>query len=166
MKYELLDRSEGSINPRPYLDDLLVIASELPPGARAFATDVAHFDYTKFRVPAVDLPEGTALCTKDLLMSAARLLDGPGSITLELEFVFPGHDVGVVDLRLNYEGVCELLVQELQEIRDPGVLLGSTRLGRWLVDEITPSTRGARHEIAFEDGDLVVDCTDFVARWR
>jgi hypothetical protein len=67
------DRGEPFIDPRGYLDRLPELAGALPPGARAFATDPAHYDFSGGR------------CVKDLTLR--HQVSDPEEDLFELRFV-------------------------------------------------------------------------------
>ncbi|MEV5843613.1 hypothetical protein AB0M32_16790 [Streptomyces sp. NPDC051985] len=54
----------GVLDPARYLDHLPSISGDLPPGARAFATDADHYDFRSRR------------CVKDLMLRAVRGASG------------------------------------------------------------------------------------------
>ncbi|MER7837277.1 hypothetical protein ABTY98_15550 [Streptomyces sp. NPDC096040] len=135
------------IDPSPYLARLPEFAGDLPPGARAFATDPGHYDLGGHR------------CVKDL-----RPLDMRRTAPDDIEIRFrPNrfhhnrveHDE---DLVVRYSGVSRFQ-------RD---ILGAcdlTSLGEVILDEILPYPGGCTHELACRPGTLVVACRDLVAEW-
>lgn len=75
MEYVIVDAQvgdgAGALDPSPYLSCLPSISGDLPPGARAFATDTDHYDFHSRR------------CVKDLTLRAVR---GDGGEQAEAEF--------------------------------------------------------------------------------
>ncbi|WP_261993194.1 hypothetical protein [Streptomyces sp. adm13(2018)] len=132
----------GVLDPAPYLDHLPSISGELPPGARAFATDPDHYDFRGKR------------CVKDLTLRAVR---GVGGAEMEIEFQHNcwKHDQ---DLLIRYTGVSGFVVVPEDENR-------VTELGTVLLDEVLPHPDGCSHEIACWEGTLTVVCVDLRASW-
>ncbi|WP_458246939.1 hypothetical protein [Streptomyces sp. MAI_2237] len=132
----------GVLDPGFYLSRLPSIAGDLPPGARAFATDADHFDFRSKR------------CVKDLTLRAVR---GAGGTEMELEFQHNcwKHDR---DLLLRYTGVSRFAAGPVDADagRDFGVVI---------LDEILPHRDGCGHEIACREGTLIVVCRDLQAIW-
>lgn len=62
-----------SHDPTPYLAELPRLRELLPPGARAFACDAAHYDF------------GSVRCVKDLKFGHLRLVDHT-HLSLEIRF--------------------------------------------------------------------------------
>ena len=146
MRYVELTGGEGEeavfIDPRPYLAQLPALANELPPGARAFATDSAHYDF------------GGKRCVKDLRPTQVRrTADG------DLEILFRHncfkHDE---DLLVRYTGVSRFQ-SDVLGVCDPA------SLGDVILDEILPHPGGCTHELACRPGTLVVACQDLEAEW-
>lgn len=139
-----IDGMAGVISPTEYLARLPVLADALPPGARAFATDPDHYDFSGKR------------CVKDLDLERVRNISADGS---EIELGFRHncwkHDE---DLVIRYSGVSGCI------IRSPG---GSDpkNLRTVILDEILPHEHGCVHEIAFRPGTLTVVCRDLTAVW-
>jgi hypothetical protein len=165
VEFVVWDSDTGRFDPGPYLARLIDIAPLLPPGAAAFATEAAHYDYYAFRV-ADDVAPGRAYCTKDLHLlgwSATNTTDG---MVVTARFAFPGprrNGGSESDLVVTYDSVIAFAV----DATDPrnGVLLGSSRLGRWMIDETVAAPSGAIHRIAFENGYLTMTCADLSAEW-
>jgi hypothetical protein len=106
MRYAIWERNEDRhvLDPGSYVEWLKHHADELPPGARAFATSATHYNYHAYKTRGEDLPPGSALCTKDLLLRSAELLPEE-DLYVELRFLFPGFEldeVGKFDLVLRY----------------------------------------------------------------
>ncbi|MFF7840906.1 hypothetical protein ACFZC6_19070 [Streptomyces ossamyceticus] len=145
MEYVDLDARTGDLSgvldPTSYLDHLPSIAGELPPGARAFATDPAHYDFRGLR------------CVKDLELRHLRVTGTDGD-ALEARFLHNcwKHDA---DLVIRYTGVA----------RWTTTTPAAEDLSTLILDEVLPHPRGCRHEAAFRDGTLTVVCRDLDAVW-
>lgn len=146
MRYVNLDGQVGDLagilDPARYLSHLPSISGDLPPGARAFATDTDHYDFHSRR------------CVKDLTLRAVR---GAGGEEMEVEFQHNcwKHDQ---DLLIRYTGVSSLIADSADEER-------GTDLGTVMLDEILPHRDGCSHEIACWDGTLTLVCRDLQATW-
>ncbi|MFF9502297.1 hypothetical protein [Streptomyces sp. NPDC014656] len=146
MEYVDLDAQVGDLSgvldPARYLSRLPSISGDLPPGARAFATDADHYDFRSRR------------CVKDLTLRAVR---GAGGEETEVEFRHNcwKHDQ---DLLIRYVGVSSFIIDPADEDR-------GTDLGTVILDEILPHGDGCSHEITCWDGTLLVVCRDFQATW-
>ncbi|MFF0385215.1 hypothetical protein [Streptomyces sp. NPDC004286] len=146
MKYVEL-RGGGSeepvlADPRPYLARLPGIAAGLPPGARAFATDPAHYDPDAKR------------CVRDLLPTRVnRTADG--DVEIRFRHNCFRHEE---DLLVRYTGVSRFQ-SDVLDVCDPA------SLGDVILDEILPLPGGCTHEVACRPGRLVVACRDLVAEW-
>jgi hypothetical protein len=162
MEFVRFDRESGDWDHRPLLAALPTIGAALPPGALAFVSDPAHFDFRRYRIGEDVLPERTPLCPKDLLLVGVDLSSIGSGATLQARFTFPGYPFDRIDLLLRYEGVRHFVFEDLQEVSAPGLV----RLGRWIVDEVVPIGAGVRHRIEFEDGALTIDSSDLESRWR
>ena len=145
MRYVDLDGRDGDvtgiIDPRPYLAQLPTLARQLPPGARAFATDPGHYDFYAKR------------CVKDLKPQGVRRSDEE----IEIRFrhnCFKQDE----DLLVRYTGVSRFQVDGL----DAGDV---SALGAVILDEVLPHADGCTHEIACRPGTLVVVCRDLVVEW-
>ncbi|MFE1308305.1 hypothetical protein [Streptomyces sp. NPDC058755] len=146
MRYvELTDGEDGYpgfIDPRPYLDRLPALAAELPPGARAFATDPGHYDF------------GGKRCVKDLRPERVRR-SGDGDVEIRFRHNCFKHDE---DLLVRYRGVSRFQ-SDVLGVCDPA------SLGDVILDEILPHPGGCTHELACRPGTLVVACRDLEAEW-
>lgn len=146
MEYVNLDAQVGDLSgvldPSRYLEQLPSICGDLPPGARAFATDTDHYDFRSSR------------CVKDLTLRAVRGADGE---EMEVEFQHNcwkhSHD-----LLIRYAGVSSFIIDPVEE--DQG-----TDLGAVMLDEILPYRGGCSHEIACWGGTLTIVCRDLQAIW-
>ncbi|MFI8205344.1 hypothetical protein [Streptomyces sp. NPDC085937] len=134
----------GFLDPARYLSSLPSIAGDLPPGARAFATDPDHYDFRSRR------------CVKDLIIHAVR---GAGTEEVEIEFRHNcwKHDQ---DLVIRYAEVSSFLIESAAADQARGPELGAVML-----DEILPHEDGCAHEIACWDGTLTIVCRDLRATW-
>lgn len=139
MEHVIVRFDEGGTysDPEPYLELLPTLAPQLPPGARAFATDPEHYDFFGKR------------CVKDLKPAELRA-DGD-QLVLELRHNCWKHDA---DLVLRYTGVAEHSVDPSGELPREVFL-----------DELLPHERGVRHEIVCLTGDIVVIAADVTAEW-
>ncbi|AQT70683.1 MULTISPECIES: hypothetical protein [Streptomyces] len=146
MEYVNLDAQVGDLSevldPARYLSHLSSISDDLPPGARAFATDTDHYDFRSRR------------CVKDLTLRAVR---GAGGEEMEVEFQHNcwKHDQ---DLLIRYVGVSSFIL-------DPADGDRGTDLRTVILDEILPHRDGCSHEIACWDGTLTLVCRDLQATW-
>lgn len=132
----------GILDPARCLNHLPSTSGDLPPGARAFATDTDHYDFRSRR------------CVKDLTLRAVR---GAGGEEMEVEFQHNGwkHDQ---DLLIRYVGVSGFVIDPVDEGR-------GTDLGAVILDEILPHRDGCSHEIACWDGTFTLVCRDLQATW-
>ncbi|MEU1178856.1 hypothetical protein ABZ464_14625 [Streptomyces sp. NPDC005820] len=146
MRYVDLDGEVGGltgvIDPRPYLERLPELAEQLPPGARAFATDPAHYTFSGKR------------CVKDLKPGEARRT-GDGDIEIHFGHNCWKHDE---DLVVRYRGVSRFQAGILD-------VCALDDLGDVILDEILPHPEGCTHEIACRPGTLMVVCRDLEAEW-
>lgn len=63
------------LDPAPYLDVLPELLPQLPPGARAYASDPGHYDFASLR------------CVKDLRIESMVLREaGRTQVSIEIEF--------------------------------------------------------------------------------
>ncbi|MFI1658853.1 hypothetical protein ACH4ZU_28690 [Streptomyces sp. NPDC020472] len=131
----------GVLDPAGYLRHLPSISGDLPPGARAFATDGDHYDFRSGR------------CAKDLTLQAVRSV-GDEEVEIEFRHNCWKHDQ---DLVIRYTGVSSLVV-DLADATGTG-------LGTVILDEILPHEGGCSHEIACWEGTLALVCRDLRATW-
>jgi hypothetical protein len=163
MEFVEFNRETGEWDHRPLLDALSMISVALPPGARAFVSDPAHFDFRRYRVGEEELPNGTPLCPKDLLLMGVGLsCPGLGAI-IEARYTYPGYPIDRPDLLIRYTGVRQFTFEDLSGV---GSAPGGARLGRWIVDEVVPIAGGVRHRIEFEDGALTIESSELEGHWR
>ncbi|MGV9403351.1 hypothetical protein [Streptomyces sp. NPDC003667] len=146
MRYVELGGGEGEetglADPRFCLERLPALAEELPPVARAFATDPGHYDL------------GGRRCVRDLLPSRARR---HGGVDVEIRF---RHN--------RFERDEDLLVRCTGVSRFQSDVLGGcdpASLGEVILDEVLPHPVGCTHEPARWPGTLVVACRNLVAEW-
>lgn len=149
MKYvraEFTDSGTHS-DPRAYLERLPTLASSLPAGARAFATDPEHYNYWGRR------------CVKDLKPQrlAAGESDGNPWLELELKHNCWKHED---DLTIRYFGVQKMTLEP------PGAAAEVADLGDVMLDEILPAADGCTHELSCLAGSLVIACEDLTATWK
>jgi hypothetical protein len=144
VKYVDLDGRSGEvtgiIDLGPYLARLPELADQLPPGARAFATDPGHYALSGSR------------CVKDLRPREVRRTADDG-IELHFRHSCWKHDE---DLVVRYTGVSRFQTD----------VLGAcdvTALADVILDELLPHPDGCTHEIACRPGTLVVACRDLAA---
>ncbi|WP_406199962.1 hypothetical protein OG331_24785 [Streptomyces sp. NBC_01017] len=133
--------SVGVIDPTAYPARLSELADDLPSGARAFATDPGHYDFSGRR------------CVKDLTPHEVRRVGDRAE--LRLRHHCGKHDE---DLVVRYEGVSRFHV-DTAEVCDVRIL------GEVVLDEVLPHAEGCSHEISCRTGTLVVVCRDLVAGW-
>jgi len=130
-----------------YLAELPALRDALPPGARAFAFDPAHYS----------MGHGNARCVKDLELAGIHLAtDKSGGLVLEFAPNRWKHDSG---LRISYSGVRSFSVDYDHSI--DWMLVDTV-----LLDEILPDEDGGCvHEIALTDASIRVRCQDLEAVW-
>ncbi|WP_217708208.1 hypothetical protein [Nonomuraea rhodomycinica] len=132
-----------ALDPGPYLAALPTLSADLPEGARSFATDPEHYDFSGRR------------CVKDLsLASLAFIRDGDDqSIELTFRHNCWKHEE---DLTIRYEAVTQY------EIALPSDGIGDAIV---MLDEILPHPSGCHHEIGFLSGTITVTSRDLTASW-
>ncbi|MEU4699326.1 hypothetical protein [Nonomuraea dietziae] len=128
-----------SLDPQPYLEVLPGLAGGMPAGAREFATEPGHYDFSKSR------------CVKDLALEGIEFGESD-SLTLRFRHNCWKHEE---DLIIGYIGVTDYHVS---------VELDGGR-SRLLFDEVLPDSGGCRHELVFRDGTIAITCGDLVATW-
>ncbi|GAA1937102.1 hypothetical protein [Kitasatospora viridis] len=150
MRYVNLNATSGAltgiISPTDYLHQLPSFADALPPGARSFATDKAHYDFYSGR------------CVKDLTLELVQFTepDGDGDeIVARFRHNCWKHEE---DLVIHYLGVSAFDV-------DTPAGPDWTHLDTVILDELLPHAHGCTHEIAFRPGTLTVTCRDLTAVW-
>lgn len=131
------------LDPRGYVEILPKLAPRIPPGAREYVSDPAHYDFVAPR------------CVKDLRFGSLKVDDALGSATLSLLPNDSKHDVGLV---IRYREVESL---EMRRTRNPGV----GWIGSVLLDEVLPLQVGVAHELALTGGEIRIAAADFVATW-
>ncbi|MFI2363008.1 hypothetical protein [Promicromonospora sp. NPDC019610] len=145
MRYVTMESSDGGTTTdiRPYLEWLSKLADELPPGARSFALDPEHYDFS----------HGWSPRSASFDRMSTRSTDDGVEVTLVLaawggappEFVVRYHGVSHVEM--------------------DGVHGGRPRSGL-LVDELLPHADGVSHELEFTDRTITVVARDLTAGWR
>lgn len=134
------------IDPSAYLDQLPAMQGDLPPGAWSFASDPDHYNFYSPR------------CVKDLTIGSISLVDtGEISLMVHLQPNDWKHETG---LELSYENVASMSIETADTAP-----LGTERLGSLILDEVLPVRQGARHELAFTGGNLLIVSADLVATW-
>ncbi|MFD9477597.1 hypothetical protein [Streptomyces nojiriensis] len=136
----------GVLSPARYLEQLPSLADGLPAGARDFATDPEHYDFSGRR------------CVKDLEIQHVR---GAGADDRQMEIRFRHncwkHDE---DLVIRYTGVSRFDAGSAEDGDGDWAELGTV-----ILDEVLPHRNGCSHEIALWNGSLAVVCRDLVATW-
>ncbi len=128
---------------RPYLEWLDAHADELPPGARAFALDPEHYDFSHEWCPR----------SASFDRMSTRYTDDGVVVTL----VLAAWGGAPPEFVLRYEGVSHV---ELDG--DHG---GFPRSGL-LIDELLPHADGVSHELVLGGGTITVVARDLTAGWR
>ncbi|QES40284.1 hypothetical protein DEJ49_04175 [Streptomyces venezuelae] len=132
---------------RDYLAALPDFRDELPEGARAFASEAGHYDYSSER------------CIKDLELSDICLptatMGGPGTASISFRSNQWKHTVG---LRIEYTGVTHFSV-------DYEASIDWMEAITVLLDETLPHEDGIVHEIELTDATIKVRCADLKAVW-
>lgn len=149
MKYVRLSDPdfEMLIDPQPYLAALPALQSDLPTGARAFATDPDHYNFYSDR------------CVKDLKLYEVDYADDGTAIKIEFRLRFNALNA-VDELLITYAGLRSLTWETVDD--NP---IGPTRLGDLILDEILPHEQGVSHEWVFRGGSISVTAADLTARW-
>jgi hypothetical protein len=140
------------LDPERYLNALPEIASDLPEGAREFATDPMHSDFFGNR------------CVKDLHVASVSLsegVDSPATLQIVLKANPWKHEE---DLYINYRGPICLNVSVASTSGDFDV--AGSYLGDVQLDEIMPAEGGCTQEIKTVNGSIFVLCRDLVAEWK
>ena len=145
MKYVSIE--DGVLSAEAYLAALPELAEELPPGARAFATDPAHYDFYSRR------------CVKDLTLGPITHEIEWEAVDVQIVLASSGlkHDEWLV---IRYSDVSSLALDVAPPSEDHGARFDSLAL-----DEILPDPYGCSHEIAFWDSSVRVVCRDLTAEW-
>jgi hypothetical protein len=142
-----------SLDPNPYLDHLEKVADELPPGARAYATDPHHYDFFSER------------CVKDLKLASMSVVDSMGTVTVDALFEF--NEIAPERLHIRYVDVVDLRIGASAEWEHQYPPVMSTRrLGDVQLDEFLPHRSGCSHEIQLITGTIHVVCRDLTAEWK
>ena len=141
------------IDPNGYLDVLPGLLPQMPPGARAFASDESHYDFNSVR------------CVKDLTVNSVSFREaGHGRMGLLIEFG-PNefkHDAGLV---LTYSDVTSFTLTTDGFHERDRVWPVTTSLGTVQLDEVLPLPGGCSHEWKTHRGRLYVECADLHAEW-
>lgn len=133
----------GGIDPGNYLKALPVLAPQLPAGAREFAADPEHYDFSSCH------------CVKDLAVSQIRFSEDEAAVEIGLRHDCWKHED---DLVICYHGV-----RELTTAFSCGDIPIADR--QVILDEILPHEHGCSHEIACRSGSVTVVCRDLTATW-
>ncbi|MGW1867503.1 hypothetical protein ACWCPS_18270 [Streptomyces mauvecolor] len=127
-----------------YLAELPRIQEELPPGARAFASDAGHYSM------------GSSRCVKDLELAGIHVVtDKSGTLTLEFTGNQWKHEAG---LSIRYAKVSHFSIDYEHSV-------DWMQADTVLLDEILPDNGGCIHEIALTDAAITVRCEDLDAVW-
>jgi hypothetical protein len=146
------DWSSNVLDPEPYLRALPTLLSRLPEGARTFASDGDHYDFTSTR------------CVKDLKIGSIGLREvGHAQLGLIVDFEANRfkHDARLV---IRYDDVTRFDVQ-VASLDEGRIWPESRRLGDLQLDEILPTPSGCSHEVRMTGGVMVVECRDLRAKW-
>lgn len=152
--FSVVDPAPANIlDPDPYLRELPELQVQLPPGARIFATNPDHYDFSSPR------------SVKDLKLESLVVREmGSAQIGVEVSFA-PNrfkHSAGLV---IRYEGVVGITVDVDQIAEGRRIWPDTRRLGDVQLDEIRPADAGCTHEVKMTGGTLLVTCRDLVAKW-
>ena len=143
VRYIRLDDGQGEsfLDPREYVARLPELGPRLPPGAREFATDPRHYDFSGRR------------CVKDLKLQAASP-HGVDDFELRFKHNCFKHEE---DLTITYRGLRGIQMDvDTEADIEPFALA---------LDEVLPDPAGCRHEIAFWGGTIFVLAQDLIATW-
>lgn len=132
------------LDPRPYLELLPEIIDALPPGARAFAKNVEHYEFN------------SGQCIKDLRFSSMAVDDATRRVSVKFAPHPFKHATG---LEITYTDVTSLSVD--REGAD-----GIGWLGTLLLDKVLPVDEGVSHEVKLSCGSIRVISSDLEARWQ
>jgi hypothetical protein len=134
---------------RPYEEHLPEFVDELPEGARKFATDPGHYDFSSPR------------CVKDLLIDRIAYTDDYATVDIEIGLRFdPDPGPKPLPLTIKYHDVRSFSM-DVGERQPAGV-----RFGDLALDEILPHEHGVSHELAFHAGTITVIAKDLTATWH
>ncbi|MFG2482899.1 hypothetical protein ACGFSI_09070 [Streptomyces virginiae] len=148
MKYVVVEQQgRGTYwhNPRAYLAALPEVAPALPPGARAFATDPEHYDFSAAR------------CVKDLRPLALPPADAAPE-RFEIRFAWSGGQEEVLAIR--YSGVSGVEITD-----DDGGDVELSDHNSVRLDEVLPHEAGCSHELRLTSATVRILCADLVAEW-
>jgi len=135
-----------AIDANTYLESLPQLAPSLPAGARAFATDLGHYDFFGPR------------CVKDLKFGDLTFDNAEEETIVVITFRHNcwKHEE---DLTVRYTGVHDVSanvdMRSHWRRMQPEVIL----------DEILPHPHGCSHEIAMHGGSIFITCRDLTADW-
>ncbi|MCX4962701.1 hypothetical protein [Streptomyces virginiae] len=132
-------------SPHAYLAALPEIAPALPPGARAFATDPEHYDFSAPR------------CVKDLRPLALPPADDAPE-RFEIRFAWSGGQDEVLTIRYSGVGRVEITADDGGDVELSDH--NSVRL-----DEVLPDEAGCSHELRLTSATVRILCADLVAEW-
>lgn len=153
MKFARVERIDGGyfIDPQPYLVALEEFKDQLPEGARLFATNPAHYDFS------------STSCIKDLKLSEVSVRDGTDSISVHIRFS-PSAFKHYAGLEVVYANVVKLSINAIAPAR-LGTGTDAHRLGDLQLDELLPHEDGCSHEIVLTGGSILVVASDLTAEW-
>lgn len=141
------------LDPEPYLRELPALQVQLPAGARTFATDPDHYDFSSVR------------CVKDLRFEHVTVREaGHAKLTVELALT-PNRFKHLSGLVIRYVGVAGIEISADAQAANTRVWPDSPKLGDVQLDEILPVVGGCTHEIKMTGGSVMITCEDLQAEW-
>jgi hypothetical protein len=146
LQYVVVERTDRGTywhDPEPYLEALPQLEARLPIGARAFATDPDHYDFTAVR------------CVKDL-----RLVEVPSAVDSRLSLRFERGP------RLGYGATIDYIgVTSFDVMTEDGGRFDLSDFNSLRLDEPLPHPAGCTHELAFTTARMLITCADLTVRW-